>query len=80
LDKKNNKEDQGDKREYTRVSKVISISKIKISNSYTYYRQVVFFIFTYVLYTSTIIPFLILDSGATKYFISYKLDFTTFII
>jgi hypothetical protein len=38
LDKKNNKENQGDKREYTRITRVISISKIEDSDSYTYYR------------------------------------------
>jgi hypothetical protein len=37
LDKKNNKEDQGNKREYTRVTKIILISEIKDSDSYIYY-------------------------------------------
>jgi hypothetical protein len=37
LDKKNNREDQGNKREYTRITRVILINKIKNSNSYIYY-------------------------------------------
>jgi hypothetical protein len=80
LDKKNNKEDQGDKGEYTRITRVISISKIKNSDSYIYYYQVVFPLFIHVLYTSTIAPLLILDLRVTKYFTSYKSDFIIFII
>jgi hypothetical protein len=37
LDNKNNKEDQGNKREYTRITRIILINKIKNSNSYIYY-------------------------------------------